>query len=401
MKILAWNIKFFAKSRIVGQTETRFDATENRRRTKNDAARALQSLTYIISTVRRADPDVFVVIEPRASQGTPGTLADSDSGGPAGLIQLLANLRSTLGANWFLVPPQRINTTQIQIDPIEGEGASKYTECIGVFWNSNKVTFTGPWVNTAAGPANAGVPVTYAAPYDNVVPPGMTLSGCASFGLLGFPELTSRRPFLTTFTEIAAPQRLLELYSVHSDTYQGARAAEALRKLQFVDIHNKIIMLAGDFNVNVSAPDGKGYLGMNMLFQQGFARLYPGPIQQYITQFPSFGLTMIHAGPDAMPGAYKKPETFDFALVHLGINAGDINNSKCEVIDRVAGTPPNIGRAMSYPLADFTRSIKPLSFGVFRDRFNYAKIGTPAKLDTSPAVFADGTSDHLPILVTV
>lgn len=398
MKVLVWNIKFFSSSRIVGQTATGYAEAENLSRTKNDAARALATLSYIVSTVRRTAADVFVVVEPRASAGEPGTLADSSSGGPAGLILLLAHLRSMLGNTWYLVPPQRINSTQIDII----DGGSRYTECIGVFWNSKNVTFTGPWINTATGPAAAGTPAAYTGAYANVVPADSTWAGTTSFAdITGFPDPTSRRPFLTTFTEVAAPQRTLELYSVHCDTANGARAADAIRRIAFVDAAKKIILIAGDFNVDVSAPTGSGYLSMNSTFSKGFAKLYPGPIQTFYNRFPQFGPTMLRRGPDATPGNYSKNETLDFALIHLGAEAGNIDNCLCEAIDRVAQTPNRIGRAMSYALSDFTRGDNPIPVDRFRDRFNFGKIGTPAGIPSAPAVLADGTSDHLPILLTV
>ena len=283
MKILIWNIKFFAKNRIVGQTATGGSDQENKLRTKNDAARALQALMYIRTTVWRTDPDVFVVVEPRSSAGTVGTFADPDSAGPAGLVTLLASLRATLSSHWCLVPPARINATRT--DPVDK--GSQYTECIGVYWRSDRMTFTGPWINTKDGPRPSGVgaPIPYTGVWANGVPNGTTASGTALFArkkegggleLIGFPEETSRKPFCTTFAEIGGTQRTLELYSVHLDTYDGARAVTSLLDIGFTDKDKKITLIGGDFNIDLSGMttlEASAMSGMNNLFR----RLVPGP----------------------------------------------------------------------------------------------------------------------------
>ena len=405
MKILVWNIKFFSKNRIVGQTATGYSTVENASRTKNDAARALQSLTYIRSTVSRTDPDIFVVVEPRASAGTPGTLADSDSGGPAGLILLLAHLRATLSATWCLVPPLRINSTRT--DPIDK--GSQYTECIGVFWRSDRLTFTGPWQNTASGARPAGVlpAIVYAPPWDAVVPALTTFAGQCLFqdqtknepAFVGFPLPTSRLPFRTTFTEIGGTARLIDLYSLHLDTHEGALAATALLKLPFSETHNKLTVIAGDFNVDISGMTTMEGTAMNSL-DEFFVQLYPGPATYVLGKGNRYPPTIVKSGPEADPGSYAKKATYDYGLVHYSAGAVPVGQT-CQVIDRVAGTPDFVGRGMSYALKDFTRPEDPIPLDIFRNRVNYAKIGTPAVLASSPAVLADGTSDHLPILVTV
>jgi hypothetical protein len=401
MKILAWNIKFFSANRLIGQTTNAFSQLENQRRTTNDSYRAQQSLLYILTTVKQADPDVFVIVEPRASAGNPGTLADAQSGGPAGLIQLLAQMRTSLSANWWLVPPQRINSTRL--DPIENY--SQYTECIGVYWRSDRLTFTGPWKNTADGPRPINQPIAYAPPWDAVVPNGTTAAGrCLYFTnelkRQGFPTQESRIPFCTTFTEIGGTQRLIELYSVHCDTYQGAQAALALLKLPLAEAEKKVTVIAGDFNINVSAGTTLDATSLSEL-DETFNLLYPGPGVEILGKGKQYRPTVVKRGPKATPGAYAKKTTLDFGLVHYS-NNGFVAPPTCHVVDRVAVSPsPPFLVSMAYPLAAFTRPQNPIGVDVFRGRFNYAKIGTPAAIAASPAVLADGTSDHLPILLTV
>jgi hypothetical protein len=197
--------------------------------------------------------------------------------------------------------------------------------------------------------------------------------------------------------------RVLELFSVHLDTYQGARAVDNLVSLPFADADKKVIMMAGDFNVDVSTSDGKGYVALNNLrFRTvGFGRLYPGPIQTFYTRHPQFGPTICYAGNFATWAAYKSATTYDFAMVHLGQNAGNIDNSMCQAVDRVVGTPEGVGFAMMTRLGLFTNVNDDQQLTAFRSRENYGRIGTPARIPDSPTVLADGTSDHLPILVTV
>jgi hypothetical protein len=404
MKVLIWNIKFFAKNRIVGQTATTGGSAEaNEILTKNDASRALASLSYILGTVFVSDPDVFVVVEPRSSAGFPGTLADPDSAGPAGLITLLAALRSELSTQWCLVPPMRINSTrQDPIDP-----GSQYTECIGVYWRADRMTFTGPWVNTASGPRPTGTAAPYPGAWANVVPPGTTASGTALFAhavegqlqLIGFPDETSRKPFCTTFTEIGGNQRLLELYSLHLDTYDGGRAVDSLMKIPFRDQNKKVILIGGDINVDVSAMTTYEASALGSL-DTNFHRLVPGPAVPILGRDPRYPPTVVKPGQSGTPGSYKRTATYDYGFVHYSPNATPTTAPRCDVLDRVAGVP--LTYAMAYPLSDFTRTVPPpLTLDTFRGRFNYAKIGEPSTLHASPAVLADGTSDHLPILFTV
>jgi hypothetical protein len=398
MKILSWNIKFFTANRIVGQTATKYSPEENARRTINDSARATATLGYIRSTVSNTDPDVFVVTEPRASAGTPGTLAAGGSGGPAGLIQLLAHLRAAHHDSWRLVPPQRINFTRT--DPVDK--GSQYTECIGVFWRSDRLTFTGPFVNTAAGarPSTVGTAIDYPAPWDAVVPNGLQAAGQCIFAykgdVLGFPLITSRMPFRTTFTELGGDKRTIDLYSVHLDTYLGGDALIALRKVRFSNDYG-VTVIAGDFNVDASAMTTYQQTALAQ-FTNNFDILFPGPERPVLGKMPTYAATSVMPGPQAEPGAYAKKTTYDFGMVHYG---GLPELPSCAVIDRVAIRPVYAGQAMSDALEDFTRMEDPLPLDVFRDRNNYAKIGTPAQLLSSPAVLADGTSDHLPILLTV
>ncbi|WP_437794675.1 hypothetical protein [Sorangium sp. So ce693] len=404
MKILVWNIKFFSLNRIKGQPfpdiKTRLD----------EAARAWASRLYITLTVKAAAADIFVVLEPRASPGTPGTLVDPDSGGPSGLIELLSHLRG-LDDNWFLVPPQRINSTRQ--DPVDK--GSQYTECIGVFWRNNRVNFTGPWANTARGigPATTDVPaVPYDDPWKKVVPDGMSAAGRCLFFKgreeLGFPDATSRKPFLTTFTEVGGMTRTLWLFSIHNETHgKSDRATYALGKLPFSPGEKTITLLAGDFNINLSAPDTSQAASLSALQegfgdqQEGFGDLWPPKMGTILGKGDVYQSTRVLSALEATPAAYHMPESLDFAFLNYTEGAEPDFTPSCQVVDRVAGAPyPPFITDMSVPLASYA-DMPDNGIDVFQRRWNYGHIGIPTKLKDALTPVADGTSDHLPILLEV
>ena len=399
MKILVWNIKFFSLNRIKGRSQTTTLAT------LDDAARALASMMYIALTVKKADADIFVVLEPRASAGKPGTLVDSGSGGPSGLINLLARL-GDVQDGWFLVPPQRINSTRV--DPIDP--GSKYTECVGVFWRDGKVNFTGPFANTAVGigPATEAHPaINYNAPWDKVVPANTTAAGrCVYFnqeGAIGFPEQTSRKPFCTTFTEVGGMKRTLELYSLHNETKaMSDRATDALMKLPFTPGTKKITLLAGDFNIDLSAPSTQQSTALTTV-ETKFGKLWPPQTGTILGKGAVYQPTTVKKGVEATPGAYFDSAALDFAFLNYTKDAEPPSpfTPSCKVVDRVKGDPnPPFSSDMINLLPSYA-SMADGGIDIFRGRYNYGHIGTPAKIEEATAPIADGTSDHLPILLEV
>jgi hypothetical protein len=418
MRILVWNIKFFSEYRIVGQGGSTAALTDA------DARRAMASLIYIVSTVVAAQPDIFVVTEPRATPGQPGELADANSGGPAGLRTLLTQLQQWVAPTWYLVPPVRINTTQTpvlkrkdrnnQVFYELGAERGPYTECIGVFWDNAKVNFTGPWVHTATGIAAGGAGVAYPAPWNATVPAlpapttaaGQAVFTKASGSALNFPDFNSRKPFRTTFVEaVGATPRTLDLYSVHNEVVaRAAGATNSLRSLPFDKLTpHRMTLVAGDFNLNLTGLGGEKLIAVDALGGWLGIKLQPPSWWSFGMGRTRYDPTSVLSATYAEPGAYHTETAYDYAFLNyapLARPAAPFAPSLA-IVDRVAGTPnPPFDSDMAQDLGNYA-AMPGGGVDVFKRRYNFAHIGTPAYLDTEPAVYADGTSDHLPILLEI
>ncbi|WP_437691784.1 endonuclease/exonuclease/phosphatase family protein [Sorangium sp. So ce176] len=404
MKILVWNIQFFTKRRIDD------DSGSTVKQRAANAERTLANLLYITSTVEQAQPDVVVVIEPQATQGTLRTLATG--GGPDGLLYLLAQLREWMdGAewDWCLVPPQRMN-------PRDDLKSRTYTECVGVFWRNATMAFTGPWHWTVNGSRETtmGVAVNYPAPWDAAVPAGTTWAGQPEFQRPGayapitFPDVYSRRPFLTQFQERAAPNRTLRLYSVHTTPATARDACAHMRDITGARPQaNQITVLAGDFNLDQNKLNTAGSSTLQA-FNDLMLTLYKPPVLRQTFLTTTYRATRVKPRTKASWADYATKQVLDYALVGYGTGARPPGfQPSVEVVDRVAGTPSppftsDMGvRLATYPTlpgADATH-LDPLE--IFRQRWNYGHIAQPQRTRRQDDAPTDGTSDHLPILVTV
>jgi hypothetical protein len=398
VKILAWNIQFFTKRRVEDDSGTDEEAkVENFLRT-------LANSLYITSTVRQAAPDVFVIVEPQASQGTVGALARG--GGPDGLLYVLSQLRAyTQDTDWRLVPPQLLN-------PKDDLGSRTYTECIGVFWNDTTMKFTGPWVWTASGARAVGTPVAYDDPWKAAVPDGTTAAGQCLFangngGYLQFPGNLNRRPFYTTFTE-RATNRTLKLYSVHTSPSTAGDAVAQMIDIQGMTAGaSEITVVTGDFNVDLNK-GGTAFEQLRGLSNvQSLALIKTPPKASFLAT--TYQATRFKPRKEAIWNAYLTKQALDYALVGYGTGARMPSTFQptVAVVDRVAGTPSppfdtDMEDALSvYPTIEPTQQVSALRDDTFRRRWNYGHIAQPARTVKKDDNTLDGTSDHLPILVTV
>ncbi len=389
MRVLMWNIQSFTMSRI---NDNRGANSVER---AASAEKSLANTMYIVDTVREADPDIFVVLEARTGQGPVAQLATGN--GPAGLIHLLAELREWNSANWYLVPPLRVNPP----DPL---AIATHTETVGVYWRDDRLQFTGPFVwpggaNNATGPPipPGGAPgAAYPPPWNAVVPPGTTAAAWCRFYNNGneilFNDNVHRRPYLTIFRERAGAQRIINLFSVHLKPGVNAQtAASRLSGIPGAPGAGQFTLVAGDFNINLAAPTML-QLAALQLWGPGWAnygRISPAG------QAP----TMIEANPAALPGAYLRNFCLDFGFIRYAagqappIGQGPVTG----VVDRVAGTAavaplPLFTKDMVQALGTIAGIVDPAEQArVFRTRWNYGHISPPAP----------GTSDHLPILMQV
>lgn len=405
MKILAWNIQFFTKRRLdddAGRTSVERAA---------NAERTLANLLYIISTIEQANPDVVVILEPLAQQGD--LLDVASGGGPDGLLYLLGQMQAWMNDmntwDWRLVPPLRMN-------PRDHLASRTYTECAGVFWKNATLEFTGPWHWTVDGasPPTIGLPVAYNAPWDAAIGDaalGVPYTACGQSmmrsedALITFPEEYNRRPFLTHFRERAAPNRTLKLYSVH--TSPATAQVACARMLSILDMPpqaNQITVVAGDFNLNLNH--------MNLV-EADTLHQFPRYQAVRVVTPPTlingnYEATLVKARPDATWADYERTEAYDYAIVGYGTGAripGGFQPT-VQVVNRVAGTPPPFNSDMGVKLATYpnlppedANNYSPLT--IFRQRWNYGHIAQPRRDDPDADLPGDGTSDHIPILITV
>ncbi|KYF99796.1 hypothetical protein BE20_58125 [Sorangium cellulosum] len=402
MKILVWNIQFFTKRRIEPRSEG-FD--EDPDAEVEDFLRTLANITYITSTVRQAAPDIFVIVEPQASQGAVSSLAAG--GGPDGLLHLLGDLRKYMeGTDWRLVPPLLLN-------PQDHLASKTYTECIGVFWNDKILQFTGPWVWTANGAWPGGVGVAYDAPWKAAVPDGNTAAGQCLFsdgksGSLGFPKAWNRRPFLTRFTE-RATGRVLKLYSVHTTPASAADAVAQMREIRGMSPGDgEITVVTGDFNVDLNSDSTEASQQLTWLGVDQRLQLVKTPSSHSFLK-TVYETTRVKARTKATWANYKTKKAIDYAFVGYGKGARQPPEFQptVAVVDRVAGTPsPPFDADMQTALAEYptiqpTEEDPDLALTTFLSRWNYGHIAQPQRADKTDDTTLDGTSDHLPILVTV
>jgi hypothetical protein len=228
MKVLIWNIQFFALNKIDDPTKAPV-GQENKKRQRE----------FILSTVLAADPDVFVVLEPRCGQGQIGGVAEGQ--GPQALV-LLHGFLAAQNPNWLLVPPLRVN------DPVSDQAT--YTEAVGVFWRKDKVTFNGPL---------SLAPQSYPEPWDKLsdhsqylaeVPQSETDS--AEARRIG--GVSYRQPYITDFAEGARRVRLVSVHLPPKNS-KNRGAINQLARIAKVDVvgngNPDVILIAGDLNLNI------------------------------------------------------------------------------------------------------------------------------------------------------
>ncbi|WP_332852291.1 endonuclease/exonuclease/phosphatase family protein [Duganella sp. S19_KUP01_CR8] len=400
MKILVWNIQFFTSARISTTAQ-------------NDLDRVEANLAYILSTIQQAAPDIFVVIEPRSNQGDVGGLARGN--GPIGLVKLYAKMLGKFGStSWNLVPPLRLNARDIH-------SSNTYTECVGVFWRNEVLEFTGPWVWTAAGaraPGEHTVAAAYPEPWNRLVPDDVTASGQASFysatGEIHFPAEANRRPFLCTFRERGGTHRHLKVFAMHTSPSTARDAcARMLGVNELAPNDNEISVLTGDFNLDLNSTNTAEQATLSAFALLTDLRVVRPP--QVSGAYPG---TLLCERPAANWTNYQRALSLDYAFVGYGANAripGTFQPA-VEVVNRVAGTPtPPFSVHMSTTLEQYRaielltqmqRGVDPtdatnMTLDLFRQRWNYGHIAQPRRTAPTAEEPGDGTSDHLPILVTV
>lgn len=381
MMIMAWNLQFFTERRV---NDTTGNTTAER---LNNMLTAGANRQYITSTVARVDPSIFIVIEPGSQAGAVGTLASG--GGPQGLLYLLNAFRQYDDA-WCMVPPLKTRN--------RNEDGRTYTETVGVYYRSDRLQFVGPYIwpaaHQAGGPSVPPGPAaaTYPAPWDGAVPAGTTAAAQCQFYADGaeitFPNPESRRPVLTTFREIAAPNRIFKVFSCHTKPGTDARTATIgmMSLAEATPGPNEVSVFAGDFNVDFMEAD----LVTFALIQELVTRMHFVPT---ITLGPA-GIvpTMYQRVGDATPLDYLRNLSVDNIWVQYNANVRPAAPPGGSVVNRVVdrdAPPPVIPWDMLDSLTEIIALPVATRNNTFREGVNFGHLGPPV----------DGTSDHLPVFV--
>jgi hypothetical protein len=406
--LLIWNIQNFTSRRITpGEAgyEAMLDINGQHIRTIDYN---LLRQNYILNNIAAAAAHIVVVIETISGQGVKGSLIET--GGSSGCRSLLGLIRQTTNnANWYLVPPLKL-VDKLQVQQMKAEDEREdilmiakdgaYTEGVSVFYDSNHVTFIGPYVwpnstNPNTFPNNdprkiavtPGVPTeAYPAPWTNVLPAGNHYAGMFEYfdgngSELWFDGIDSRRPFFTKFTENGTG-RIISLVSVHLPP-KGPSAGVALTKVagffrfRYPIAQNEAIFIVGDYNVDYLAEEGVNYL-RDLDAQYGFVPIFT----RAQTRSPSLYKRRGYATAEE----YFSPKGLDNLAARYGSRAA-ANQVQFRFLDRVS--PP--GALMYFPLSEIKKiQNQDQQNTCFRLPQNFGFLGP-----------VPGTSDHLGIAYTV
>lgn len=407
-RLVVWNINRFSINTINdtrGDTELeRLDAMEQ----------SWQNLFFIENIARQAD--IFVVIEVQSSRASLGSLIGAS--GKLGVLSLLTSLRQDLNANWCLVPPLKLAGPDESATGVDADNV--YTEGIGVFFRADKLNFTGPYVwpttgGVASPPFGNVTPGPYPKSWANALPVNNFFAGQPQFfknpgqqtGQIYFTTAKNRRPFLTSFTEIAT-QRKIVMLAVHPTPGAGTETAVA-RISSILEIQPQripqVVAVVGDFNVNVHKVDAPvdvySFFGKQKksksttLSGSAYQQLKNiGLTQLFRTDTPGTnGVTFIEPIDKATPQAYLTNLGLDNIFLRYDGGLQPPNNIVPLIIDPVTGTdgvPSDMLQSLDFIKNSEAFQDDDARDAAFRKTYNYGHI----------AHFR-GVSDHLPLFVTI
>ncbi|MFI2242484.1 hypothetical protein [Streptomyces chrestomyceticus] len=343
----------------------------------------LRRLDYIVDSVIRCDPGIFVVLEVstedlhlKVSGLQFGAVISAGSGAVA-VLEILGHLRVRTGRDWRLVPPLI-------------SGAEGRKEGVAVFFDNGRVNFRGP-LQLDEFPADAGRTIqragglggaaaTYRAPWADALPATVPtgppiggglrqnqLAGHTYFETPGgntplcFPRPEHRSPLLTRFQEVGNQQRVFTVLSAHLPP-EPNWAREAVREIMRIPpvtadlAANEVRVILGDLNLN--ALDPRQVHSLNPVISRPVRRTGAGathferfhfldPTMLRSTDQASLGGTapyLDYLTPFSYPGGPTGWKALDHIFAAYGANAGYTpppGFGQGYVLDRVAGTPLN------------------------------------------------------------
>lgn len=268
-RILYWNIENFAIGKLTQLFVKRQFGGRPRRANDAKGQYILDTLNATDQAGALLDPDFVVVVEVSTGRAPGGSLVTG--AGAEGALLLLDHLQNTPARYWHLVPPLVL-------------GAGGNAEGIAVYYRSDRWRFTGPWYwNGATAQALAAGARAYDGDWADALPAGSnTRAGQPSFMTapaappgggpvpppqpIYFPNANNRPPFLTQFTEIAAPNRILNLFGFHAPatfllSMQATVTLATIPQVAAPLAANEIRIIAGDFNTNLNSTTRVGNAG--------------------------------------------------------------------------------------------------------------------------------------------
>ena len=400
LKIMYWNIERFGYNKL-------FANKWDKNATRKD---------HILDTMKKARPDVLVVLEVQTTWTGFGDLIAGMSG-PVGIRRIWNILQQQFAVDeWSLVPPAILT-------PNGG-----YSEGIGVLFKANRLSFEGPMIWTGAegiqDPAGGGVPALYPGLWENTLPeaashtpPGTEqrmLAGRYEFldaaaARIRFGGPNARSIWQTRFFDNQA-NRYLDLYALHfpPQPYWAKQALGDLARVQTLvqppaAAEDRVII--GDFNINVNSASGDLFGQFtNEEPQVPGAPLCPVQYQLAFDAVPNLAAAQVTLSTNVRrvlgadtTGAHPLygytarnaagfPKALDNALIARGGGVANANNQM--VPNRVIGSP-GFPRDMAQSIPEINAGIAviPARKRSFNNIRNFGHIGG-----------GRGASDHLPII---
>lgn len=395
MRIMMWNIQFFTLKTIRnldGDSHVRKSAYDWKKLSFQQRQiltfqQAEANRRFILDTIEKVDPAIFILIENRSSAGKRGTLQKGE--GKAGILLLLTELR-LISPHWCLIPPVRNNPKTWQEKTFDGLPVActqSYCEAMAIFYRNDLLEFTGPWSWTGDRGAADGDGEPYPRPWQSCLPDGNYFALQSSFydgdgNQVEFPHKKNRSPVLANFDDLSVLGDTLTLVAAHlpprkSESVPAASILANIRELTEVQQPKNVTVVAADFNID----NREDWTFLHEFIKTGADFL--NPLRSLNTA------TMIQSVDDALLHSYLKDQALDNMLVRYGSDLSDYR-PQLAVIDRVAGWPRDLAlsalQSTQEELGQDTEDARKL----FRQITNYGCIGPN-----------HGVSDHLPLVVDV
>jgi hypothetical protein len=466
-RIMFWNINNFGRRGFfapVGKRTREDDDPEY-----GGEGNVNEKVERILNVIGAVEPDIFSLAE--VKPGLVG-LAEGSVVQDEATYELMVRMREEFLLNYRVVPPI-VTGTERRAEAIAVFYRADLLRFLGPFaWSGlasrslvelggaeNAAQYGAPWNGAPASLPNREVPETWAVPTVGMnenrlagqwqfMPPPPEAPVVGAPLPLAFPAAGFRKPFLTYFGEIEAPQRLIKLLSFHAPPDQeavpplSAAATATLAQIQEMTgaiPENEVRCVVGDFNVSswneVWAP-----VAYNPLTELGYEKAL-NPVAAGVEHaWPAYAYYTTHIEPRASASSWISSENgaehhgypgfsysgspppgapvwdaIDNAFVWIG-GAAELQN--VTIANLVTGSPYNIGpeHPEGVPQGAVALGTQMAAGGMAEELFDYSEEsaweGVPGNAmvaDDVAEAFREWRnywvirklSDHLPIVFDV